>query len=358
MSGRLAQRRAHCHSLVPMPHSPVPSARFLLRPARADDLPALLRFAAAAPVGLTTLHQDSAYLAARLARSQAAFAADLTDGSELYLFVLVDLQADTVAGVAGIEAHAGREGPYWCLRREAGAPSGPALQLCADLSDATLLVSFHVEPALAKGVAPQLLSRARLLFIAQHAERFGTRIASAHPGIADAGGSAFWDGFGRRFCEVDYATIEQLCGGRSAPLIPRMLPPAAVPQALLAAPASAALGRLHAIAELPHAILVDEGFDTDTHVDAFDGGPLVHERLAMLKTPASARVLAARCGEPGDGGWHLVANCALGGFRATVVQARPGASGITLDAATLRALAVAPGAPLRVAPLDAPWGLA
>ena len=43
--------------------------RFLLRPCEPDDLPALERFAAASPVGITTLPNNRAALADRLARS-------------------------------------------------------------------------------------------------------------------------------------------------------------------------------------------------------------------------------------------------------------------------------------------------
>ena len=62
------------------------------------------------------------------------------------------------------------------------------LRLCDDLTGVTLLTSFYVEPEYADTLAPQLLSRGRLLFVAQFAERFSERIAAESPGLADDAG--------------------------------------------------------------------------------------------------------------------------------------------------------------------------
>ena len=36
-----------------------------------------------------------------------------------------------------------------------------------------------------------------------------------------------------------------------------------------------AIGQLNPVAEVPFAILMDEGFESETYVDVFDGGPIV-----------------------------------------------------------------------------------
>jgi len=344
--------------------SPVPPARFLLRPCHADDLPALERFAAASPVGITTLPFDRTFLSDRLQRSMHAFATEDASGEEIYLFALEDLDAGGVIGISGIAARAGFSDRFYSYRNEFVVHSSRVLgvstrihtlHLCHDLTDVTLFISFHIDPAYEHTLAPQLLSRARLLFIAQHAERFAERVAAESAGMADdAGRCPFWDAVGRRFFGMDYPTIEQLTGGRSKAFIADLMPLSPIYVPLLPEEAQFAIGQLHPIAELPFSILLDEGFDADSYLDIFDGGPTVQERLAMLKTVNRARLLTAATGTVTDGGWQLVCNGEREHFRAVLVQASTSADDITLDPRTLSALGVSPGAALRVAALDTP----
>lgn len=349
--------------------------RFLLRPAHPDDLPDLERFAAASADGITTLPADRDALAARLARSAHAFATDdAASGEEIYLFVVEDRARGRLVGTSGIAASAGHSDRFYSFRNEfvvhASAALGASnrihtLQLCHDLTGATLLTSFYVEPEYADTLAPQLLSRGRLLFVAEHAERFADRIGAESPGLADdAGRCPFWDAVGRRFFAMDYPAIERLAVGRSRTFIAELMPPSPVYVPLLPEEAQWAIGQLHPVGELPFAILVDEGFDPDGYVDVFDGGPIAHAKVAMLKTVARSRRIpwregAERAGERASGAidttaaaahW-LVANVRRDGFRATCVGA-DGAGGPVLPATIASLLGVAPGAPVRAAPLD------
>ena len=175
--------------------SPDESARYLLRPCAADDLPALERFAAASPVGITTLPYDRAFLTDRLQRSLHSFATEDASGEEIYLFALEDLATRAVIGISGIAARAGFSDRFYSFRNEfvvhSSKPLGVTtrihtLHLCHDLTDVSLLISFHIDPAYVDTLAPQLLSRARLLFVAQHAERFADRIAAESAGVPHA----------------------------------------------------------------------------------------------------------------------------------------------------------------------------
>ena len=85
-----------------------------------------------------------------------------------------------------------------------------------------------------------------------------------------------------------------------------------------------AIGQLHPIAESPFSIVLDEGFDADTYIDVFDGGPTVQERLAMLKTVSRARLLRIRESDADAATafglpWHLVINSERERFRAVLV---------------------------------------
>ncbi len=332
--------------------------RLLLRAARAGDIDHFERFAAASAHGITTLPPDRALLQERLARSAQAFVSfdsgDDSSGEEIYLFVLE--HCGRVVGTSGIAAAAGFADRFYSYRNEmvvhASAALGASnrihtLHLCHDLTGHTLLTSFYIEPALEQhALAPHLLSRARLLFIAEFADRFSDRIAAESPGLADdVGRCPFWDAVGRRFFGMDYVAAERLTGARNKAFIAELLPQSPIYVPLLPEQAQWAIGQLHPVAELPFSILLDEGFDTETYVDIFDGGPTVDARVAMLKTVArSRRVVADDAGLAA--GWHLVCNTQGGDFRATVV---PGGR-LTLAAREL--LKTAPGDTLRVAALD------
>jgi arginine N-succinyltransferase len=330
------------------------SEDLVLRAATAGDLPDLERFAAASAVGITTLPADRAQLADRLNRSAQAFASgDDSSGEEIYLFVLED--GGRVVGTSGIAASAGFHDRFYSYRNEVVVHASAALKasnrihtlhLCHDLTGYTLLTSFYIEPAYAQTLAPQLLSRGRLLFIAEFAERFSDRIAAESPGLADDSGRCpFWDAVGRRFFDMDYPQAERITGGRSKSFIAELMPQSPIYVPLLPEAAQWAIGQLHPVAELPFSILLDEGFDSETYVDIFDGGPTVDARVAMLKTVASSRrtSLAAGWPQPAGEGWLMAATARREGFRATLCRG--------LDAGAGQRLGASPQEPLRAAPL-------
>jgi arginine N-succinyltransferase len=331
-------------------------APYLLRAAVPADLDAFARIAAASAIGITTLPEDRAALADKLERSAAAFAsADAASGEEIYLFVVED-EAGRVVGTSGITARAGFRDRFYSYRNEMVVHASAALaasnrihtlHLCHDLTDYTLLTSFYIEPAHEGTLAPQLLSRARLLFIAEFAERFSDRIAAESPGLADdAGRCPFWDAVGRRFFDMDYPAVEKISGGRSKSFIAELLPQSPIYVPLLPEEAQWAIGQLHPVSELPFSILVDEGFDADTYVDIFDGGPTVDARVAMLKTVARSRRVSVAEASSCSSGWQLVTNARRGDFRAVTARQANGD-------ALAEALRVPGTATLRIAALDA-----
>jgi len=354
----------------------------LFRAAGPQDLDAFERIAAASATGITTLPADRTLLREKLERSAQAFASlDDSSGEEIYLFVVEDLAAaggPRVVGTSGIAASAGFADRFYSYRNEMIVHASAALHasnrihtlhLCHDLTGYTLLTSFYIEPAYADTLAPQLLSRARFLFIAEFADRFSDRIAAESPGLSDDSGRCpFWDAVGRRFFDMDYPQVERLTGGRSKAFIAELMPHTPIYVPLLPEAAQWAIGQLHPVGELPFSILLDEGFDTETYVDLFDGGPTVDARVSMVKTVARSRPVTAdgaiekhgTDGTDGTGsddsagalrgageGWHLVSNTRRGQF-AAVLHAGPAA----LAPSARRLLGGDDAAPLRVAALD------
>lgn len=344
------------------------TGRYLLRPATPADIDTLERFAVASAHGITTLPADRLALVERLTRSAEAFGnADDASGEEIYLFALEDRQLGRVVGTSGITAAAGNGGPFYCYRNEYIVHASPALatsnrmhtlHLCHDLTGVTLLTSFYIDPAYEATAAAQLLSRGRLLFIRQFADRFAERVAAESPGLADdAGHCPFWNAVGKRFFGMEYPTAERLAVGRSKRFIAELMPQSPIYVALLPSAAQWAIGQLHPVAALPFSILQDEGFDTDTYVDIFDAGPIVEARLNTLRSVAGSRLMSV--GDPGDAddapaarSLHLVASTRREMFCATL-------AGLPIEADVLPArcadvLGLRGGEMVRVAPLRPP----
>lgn len=331
----------------------------LLRPVAAADLADLHRMAAASADAISSLPNDEAKLRRRIAASLQAFASpDDASGEETYLFVLEDTTAGRLVGCSGIAASAGFFDRFYSYRNEfvvhASAALGVSqrmhtLHLCHDLTGATLLTSFYLEPAYEQGPAAQLLSRARLLFIRAHAERFSERIAAESPGVTDdAGQSPFWDAVGRRFFGMDYPEAEAVIGGRSRACIAELMPPSPVYVALLPEQAQWAIGQLHPVGEIPFGILQDEGFDADSYVDIFDGGPTVEAPLASLRSVRLAREVSVQA-EPDDGPrrWQLLVRPGRERFAAVLAQA-----GMRITPADTGAMAAQVGERLLATPLQ------
>jgi arginine N-succinyltransferase len=152
---------------------------------------------------------------------------------------------------------------------------------------------------------------------------------------------------------MDYPSAEALNRGQGRGSIAELLPQSPLYVPLLDEPAQWALGQLHPVGELPFSILMDEGFDTDTYVNIYDGGPTVEERLQSLKTVR--RLRGRRCADgvaPAGPRWQLVGNGRRGDFRATLAGLGDEGPDLALDAAGRAALRVEPGGMLLVAALD------
>lgn len=345
---------------------PIDPTTLVLRAARPDDLAAFERIAAASAHGITSLPSDRAQLADKLERSHHAFTTqDDASGEEIYLFVLEDTRNGRIVGSSGITASAGFHDRFYSYRNEFVVHASQALgasnrvhtlHLCHDLTGYALLTSFYIEPDYEPTEAAELLSRGRLLFIAQFAERFSDRIAAESPGLADdAGHCPFWDAVGRRFFDMDYPQVERLTGGRSRAFIADLMPQAPVYVPLLPEAAQWSIGQLHPVAERPFGILLDEGFDADTYVDIFDGGPTVEARVGMVRTVAQSVALsvaaaAGRARTVKALPRHLAATTARDRFRAVLCRAERDDRQFTVGAQVLQQLQADAGDRLRVAP--------
>ncbi len=342
--------------------------RMVMRPSRLSDLAAVERIAAASAIGIGSLPADRDQLYEKIRLSTQALGTKVDhSGEENYFFVLEQVDTGQIVGTSGIAAHAGFGDRFYSYRNEfivhAAAELGVAnkihsLHLCHDLTGASLLTSFYIDPDWAGSAWPHLLSRARLLFIADQSRRFAERLVAESVGVCDeAGRSPFWEAVGQRFFNIDYAQAERRAAGRSKRFIAELMPQYPIYVPLLSPEAQLAIGQLHPTAELPFQILMDEGFEADTYVDVFDAGPTVDARVgSLLSVRHSRKVKATRASDVLSGGLpHLIANTSAANFRATIADLPPaaGSSGnAALTPALLELLAVADGDEVRVVALN------
>jgi arginine N-succinyltransferase len=336
-------------------------AVLVLRSCRLSDLPGVEQLATDSPVGVTSLPADRDTLFRKIQASIDSMAADVSFyGEESYLFVLEDSSSGELVGVAGITASAGFNEPFYSYRNETLIHASPglginnkihALSLCHDLTGNTLLTSFYVRDPLRFSRWSDLLSRARLLFIAQWPERFADGVVSEMVGVCrDDGSSPFWDSVGRIFFTVSYQEAEHYCGVKGRKFIAELMPQHPIYVPLLADEAQEAMGQINAVSEVPFDVLTREGFEAENYIDIFDGGPTLHATTRAIRTVAQSRLAKVVEGQGGNAAF-LVASTRLDDFRATVADAEHSGSTICLSAAAMAALGVKAGETVRIAPL-------
>ncbi|QCY11886.1 arginine N-succinyltransferase [Pseudomonas sp. MPC6] len=333
----------------------------VLRPVELTDLPQLQQLARESLVGVTSLPDDTERLRRRILDSDASFEKDVQgNGPENYFFVLEDPSTRRLAGCSEILATAGFSQPFYSLRnrhftsasRELNIEHGvPALSLCHDLSGHTLLRGFHIDAALVRTPAAELLSRARLLFIAAHSQRFADAVITEIVGFSDdQGGSPFWDALGKHFFDLSYAEAERLCGLESRTFLAELMPHYPIYVPMLPQAAQDCIGRIHPDGQEAFDILAREGFATNNYIDLFDGGPTLHARTSNIRSIAQSQAGVAQSGLAIDArGRYLVSNDSLKDYRAIVADLdySPGQP-VTLDARMCAALKVTQGSPIRL----------
>lgn len=338
----------------------------VVRSAAETDLDAILALALEIGPGMTTLKPDRRALAARLATVAASFAGKAAMHEADYLFVLEDVARRRICGVSAIKAAVGVNEPFYNYRVSTSVHASPAarrvnrvqsLHLSHDLSGASELCSLYLHPDYRQGSNGKLLSKARLLFIAQFPQLFSSRIFAEMRGYQTAGGtSPFWDGVGRHFFQMDFAEADDRCGQGDRQFIEQLVPRLPFYTHLLDGAARDAIGRTHPETVPARRLLEQEGLAYDGYIDIFDGGPVLQANARDLRAVRDSRLLTARTGEPEGGVVSLIGTTTRQAFRAIVADADPEADCVRLPPHALAALGCEEGAAVQVLALSAGAG--
>ena len=342
---------------------------FYVRPIAREDLPALLALSERTGTGLTTLPANAERLAQRIERSLASFERRAAKADECYVFVLIDAASGSVVGISAVEAAVGLSEPWYNYHvgtqvhasRELGVyTAAPTLFLTNDHTGHSELCSLFLDARYRRAKNGPLIAKARLLFIAEFAERFGAKVIAELRGRLDADGrSPFWEGLGRHFFAMEYSRADYLSGIGQKAFVAQLMPRHPVYTQLLPVEARAAIGEVHADTLPARAMLESEGFRYDGYVDIFDAGPTLECFRDNIRAVSQSQVLPVRIGEDdpvpdglSDEVLWLVCNRSFERFRAILVPAARRIAQFPLLPYAANALGVGAGATVRAVPLS------
>jgi len=342
---------------------------FTFRPIEQADLPALFALSEKSGAGLTSLPANTERLHSRIERSLASFAGNAASADACYVFVLIDGTTQGVVGISAIEAAVGLAEPWYNYHvgtqvhasRELGVyTSAPTLFLSNDHTGNSELCSLFLDARYRHGKNGSLLAKARLLFIAEFADRFAPKIIAEMRGRLDADGkSPFWEGLGRHFFTIEYSRADYLTGIGQKAFIAELMPRHPVYTTLLPADARAAIAEVHADTLPARALLESEGFRYEGYVDIFDAGPTLECFRDDIHAVRQSQVLPVDVGEADpvpdslseDVLW-LVASRNFAAFRAILCPAPVRIAQFPLLPHAAEALGVRAGDSVRAVPLS------
>lgn len=317
---------------------------FHIRRAVIEDLPTLLKLAKM--VHFINLPADRDIIAQKVIRSRNSFNAvaagtanaardiethaetrsgpgapglgEITDRSELFMFVLADSDSSGCLGTSQLIACMGSpESPNVCLRLERREMFSSALQtgtshtvarLYMDPSSPTEIGGLVLQPSY-RGHPQKLgrfLSIVRFHFIGLHRQAFRDEILAEMMGqITPDGHNLFWDYFGRRFIPLSYIEADRLCQ-YSREFIMSLLPRDDIYLSLLPPEARAGIGQVGPETVPARRLLEKLGFEFRGFVDPFDAGPYLHattDNIPLVKATQwgllGEPVAASKCKRPG-----------------------------------------------------------
>jgi arginine N-succinyltransferase len=333
----------------------------LLRPLNFNDIQGLERLAVISGGSMTTLPANRDHLGELINGTQQSLRKDVEQaGDESYHFVLEDTDSGSIIGVSGIDATVGISSPFYSYRTEKVVHASnelqihnqiPALHLCQDYTGVARLCTLFIDKEFRNPVNLHLLSRARLMFIAQHPERFASRLIAELQGVVDENNrSPFWESLGRHFFEMDFTKANYLTGINSKGFIADLMPHYPVYVPLLSQEAQDVLGKPRPDMQNVMTLLENEGFSYRGYIDIFDAGPTMEARTDFIRSIAQNRQVAARIGAPAtdDSNLHpaLISNTGLKDYRCLVSRIDPEQPEISTDIAEL--LQVSEGDPIRL----------
>jgi arginine N-succinyltransferase len=337
----------------------------VIRPVTREDCVAISELASKTGVGFTSLPQNDQRMVARIERMIATWEGHATQAEKGYLFVLEDLTNQKVVGVSGIEVAIGLNEPWYNYRVGTLVHASkaldvytqmPTLFLSNDHTGYSELCTLFLDPDYRYGKNGHLLSKSRMLFIAQFQAHFSEKIIAEMRGVSDEQGrSPFWESLGRHFFAIDFSQADYLTGIGQKSFIAELMPKHPLYVDFLSDAAREAIAHVHPSTVPARKILESEGMRYEGYIDIFDAGPTLEAYTNDLRVVNESGHWPIQIDESDDetATPYLVSNQSYQQFRAMVVTPRFTSSHIVISQQQAQALQVAQGDVLCVAPLFA-----
>ncbi len=351
----------------------------VVRAIKETDLDALLDMASKVGAGMTTLKPDRERLAARIEVACASFSEKIPPHQRDYLFVMEDSSNGRVAGVCAIKAAVGLDEPFYNYRLGTQVHSSrelnvftrmETLYLSNDLTGSSELCSLYLNPEYRSGFNGKLLSKSRLMFLAQFPHLFNEKVIAEMRGfLLPDGTSPFYEGLGRHFFKLDFNYVDELTSIGKKSFIAELMPRQPLYVAYLPQAAQDVVGQVHTSTVPARRMLEQEGLYYEGYVDIFDAGPVLQARLRELRClrESELTILDPHAAGGGNVGLHasdlvkpnpakpepyLIANTDLQNFRVIVSETQPVHGKIALPVQDQRLLACTSGDPVRTLSLN------
>lgn len=273
-----------------------------IRPIETMDLDALYALVCDSGRTITSLQPDRLFLENQIQRSLASFSRSIEKPvDEFYFFALIDGEKNQLAGVSGIDAAVGFRAPNYIFKVSKMVCQNTALAIRNEYDVLTMVNDFHgqselcsllLHPEYRAGHHSRLLSRARLLFMAQYRSRFAERVFAEIRGVSDKyGHSPFWDACTSRFFPMSFSQADRLSALTDKQFIADLMPRDKIPVCLLDEAAQQVIGRSHPESQAAHAILIGLGLSFHNYVDIFDAGPCLDAQIEHVRDIQLSRLV-------------------------------------------------------------------
>jgi arginine N-succinyltransferase len=327
---------------------------FVIRSVQLRDLKGLHDLAS--QFSLLNLPADKKILSEKIERSVGSFAGELVRKEAEYLFVVEDIENETIVGSSLILAkHGTDEVPHYYFKlvkkNRFSEDLGigfihQVLQLKEDTDGPTEIGGLLIDRAYRR--RPEKLGKqislVRFLYMGMAPDEFEKRVlCELTPPLGDGARSEFWEALGRRFTGLPYQEAD-LISQRNKEFISSLFPEEEIYLALLDSRARLVMGRVGNETRPAQHLLESIGFTYLHEVDPFDGGPHYganREEISIVKNGHWGDVTVADKGPFNERA--LVGFKRDGEFRAVFTAYEALASGISIPQLSAKALGVEAG---------------
>jgi arginine N-succinyltransferase len=276
---------------------------FVLRGVREKDLRGLHDLAG--QFSLLNLPADRKVLSEKIERSIASFAGALPKEKSEYLFVVEDLEDESIVGSSLILAkHGTEEVPHYYFKLEKRSRFSEdlgigfihqVLQLKEDTNGPSEIGGLLIDRTYRR--RPEKLGKQisliRFLYAGMARDEFESRVlCELTPPLGEGGRSEFWEALGRRFTGLPYQEAD-LISQKNKEFISSLFPEEDIYLCLLDSRARLVMGRVGDETRPAQHLLESIGFKYLHEVDPFDGGPHYGVNFEDISLIQNARWAAA-----------------------------------------------------------------